>query len=716
MNSNTVTSTAGRQLPASLAANPRLDLWVRFPQPSHVEISSGKVELGQGISAALIQVAAEELGIPPAVIRLVSGDTSRCPDEGLTAGSLSVETGVAAMRAACAEVRTRMLRYAATTLGVSPEGLSISMGQITAPGLSPDHATNIWQLADGIDWSSPATGDILPRHPAVGEQPPLLRPDLPEKLLSGGFIHDITINDMVHARVIRCTHPRARLRSVDVSVVKGQPDRVRVFRNGSFLAVIASTEIDAVRAHEALSAAAVWDFDPLPPFSDIEGLFRDKERQTRAVHQQGEEVAADENRNPNTRVQRSFSRPFLAHASIGPACAIARHDDTGLTVWSHTQGPFPLARQLSRITGIPQDRVRVIHVPGAGCYGHNGADDVALDAALIAIHCGQPVRVMWTRRDELTCGPFGSAMHISIDASVGADGRIRTWHHTVNSHSHVTRPGAGDGVDLRAAWDMDPPMSPSTPKDFPPPSGGGDRNAVPIYDLPHQDIRYAFVPHAHLRVSAIRSLGAFANIFAIESMMDEIASACGHDPVTLRLTHLGNPRARAVIEAAVKAFGWSEWQDTGDGSRGKGLGFGRYKNTAAWCAVAVDLEIGATLRVKRAVAAVDAGRIVHRDGLINQIEGGIVQAISWTLKESVPWNSDGVAINSWDDYPILGFDECPDISVILLDQPASPSLGVGECAAGPTAAAIANALSQGLGVRATDLPLTPDNIARHMEP
>jgi len=711
-----MSDTTSSALPASLAANPRLDRWVRFVSQSQVEIASGKVELGQGISSALMQVAAEELALPAERIRLVSGDTSLCPNEGVTAGSLSVEVGVAAMRAACAEVRTRLVCKTAAMLGVLPEDIVIRDGILQASGRDTGVAFTYWQMAGQIDWTQAASGSIVPIRTSTPRPAMLARPDLPEKLLSGGFIHDLALEGMLHARVVRSAHPRARLKSLENRMRTDLAARVQVIRNGSFLAVLAESEIDAVRAHESLSLTTEWDIDPLPNHADAEDLFRGADSQTRQVHLHGDQTACEpiESAHP-IRLQRRFSRPFLAHASIGPSCALARYDDNGLAVWSHTQAPFLLARQLAQVTRIPAESIRVIHAPGSGCYGHNGADDVALDAALLAIQTRLPVRVLWTRRDELTCAPFGSAMLVDITVQADHRGHLHSWQQTVTSHSHVARPGLGDGIDLRAAWDIDPPMPASTPKDFPLPAGGGDRNAIPIYRMPHQDIRYAFVADAPVRVSAIRSLGAFANIFAIESMMDEVAAAAGQDPIALRLMHLDDPRARAVIESAAETFGWAQWRDPGDGSRGRGIGLGRYKNTAAWCAVIVELEIGATLRVRRAVAAVDAGRVVHHDGLVQQIEGGILQAISWTLKESVRWNSEGIAIDGWEDYPILGFDECPELSVVVIDRPEAPSLGTGECAAGPTAAAIGNALAQGLGIRVTDLPLTPENITRHME-
>jgi len=305
-------------------------------------------------------------------------------------------------------------------------------------------------------------------------------------------------------------------------------------------------------------------------------------------------------------------------------------------------------------------------------------------------------------------------MVVQVAASLDATGRIVDWQHEIWSHTHIKRPGWGDGINLLAAWHMDPPLPVPPAKDVPQPTGGADRNAIPLYDFPTQEISYNFIADMPLRVSALRSLGAFGNVFAIESFMDELAVATNTDAIEFRLRHLNDARAREVIEAVARAAGWTTGEK-GNAERGRGLGFARYKNRSAYCAVIAEVEVGETLRVKRLVAAVDAGQVVNPDGLANQIEGGIVQAISWTLKEQVLWDRDRVLSRSWESYPILRFDETPEVEVLLLNRPGEPGLGVGECAAGPTAAAVANALFNAIGVRARHLPLTPDRIARAME-
>ncbi len=415
------------------------------------------------------------------------------------------------------------------------------------------------------------------------------------------------------------------------------------------------------------------------------------------------------------RLAASYTRPYIAHASIGPSCAAAHYANGKLTVWSHSQGVFFLRGHLARALGMPIESIAVIHRDGAGCYGHNGADDVALDAALLARACGRPVLVQWTREDELACSPCGAAMLVQLSAGLDASGRIVEWQHDVWSQPHSTRPTPREGVNLLAAWHLATPHAPSTPVDVPMQfGGGGGRNSIPLYVLPNRQIALHVVQEPVLRVSALRALGGYANVFAIESFMDELAAAAGADPVAFRLAHLEDPRARAVIETATRASGWIAGAAS-DGRVGRGIGFARYKNVAAYCAVVMEIEVAEQIKLKRCVAAVDAGEIINPDGLRNQIEGGIVQAASWTLKEALRWDTNRVLTRSWEDYPILGFSEVPEIDVVLIDHPELRPLGAGECAAGPTAAAIANALQHALGVRARYLPLTPERIAQAME-
>jgi len=692
-------------LPLSLRTNPRLDRWLQFHPDRTVTVRSGKVELGQGIATAIVQIAAEELDVSLDRLQLVAGDTSASPDEWYTAGSQSIEVGGLSMKLVCAEVRQLFLQAAARELEVGVGELQVHDGVIGIPGT--DVRTSYWDLAPRVSLARDVTGTAPPKpaaaHEVVGRSAP--RRDLAAKLTGAAYVHDMELPGMLHARVLRPPAPTAMLEKFDAAAVRALPGVVVVLVSGNFIGLCAEREEQALKALAAAERAASWKLEAVLPASNEIGEFLHKMPATRSVVHAKEGAGA-----AVTRIEARYTKPYLAHASIGPSCAVACYESGHLTIWSHTQGPHHLRGQIAAALRMPATDVDVVHRDGPGCYGHNGADDVALDAALLARACGRPVRVQWTRADEFTASPCGSAMIVQLRAGLDAGGRVVDWQHEIWSHTHIKRPGSSEGINLLAAWHMDPPHPVPPPKDTPLPTGGATRNSVPLYDFPRQEVAYNFITDMPLRVSALRTLGAYANIYAIESFMDELAAAAQADPVEFRLRHLSDPRARAVIETVNNLTGNKQKKEAG--SFGRGMGFGRYKNMSAWCAVVAEIEVAEKIRVRRVCAAVDAGEVVNPDGLRNQIEGGIVQAISWTLKEAIRWDRERLLSRTWEDYPILKFDEVPAIEVVLLDRPGQPGLGVGECAAGPTGAALANALADALGVRVRDLPLTPERIAK----
>jgi CO/xanthine dehydrogenase Mo-binding subunit len=395
------------------------------------------------------------------------------------------------------------------------------------------------------------------------------------------------------------------------------------------------------------------------------------------------------------------------HGSIGPSCAVARLADGVLTVWTHTQGVYPLRAALAELTGMPLDNVRCIHTEGAGCYGQNGADDVAADAALLARTVpGVPVRVQLMRDQENLWEPYAPAMVTTVRAALDGHGRISHWDYELWSGSHNERPG--NAGKLVPAWLLAKPIAPTPSQPMPMPEGGGDRNALPLYEIPNARVVNHFLPVTPLRSSAMRSLGAHINITTIEGTMDQLAALAGVDPVRLRLDHLGKePRARAVIEKAAARFGWGRTKPAP--GHGYGFGFGQYKNIMAYVAIALELAVDKdnnTVRIVRVACAADCGQVVNPDGARNQLEGGIIQSTSWTLHEQLRYGPGGIASMDWSTYPILRFSGVPEhIDVDLLDQPGLPFLGVAEAAQGPMAAALANALARATGERRHDLPL-----------
>ena len=700
-------------LPASIQTAPMLGQWVCLLDNGHFQIRSGKVELGQGISAALLKVACQELGLRPEHVTLLAGHTAHSPDEGYTAGSFSVEVGVSALRHACVQMRRVFAQHASTQLAVPLQALTLKDGEFSADATAT--RVSYHALAQSFDYAAtrldlPLTDDAEPGHVQAPADETFVRVDLWDKFTGPGFVHDIVRPQMLHARVLRGLHAEARAHQPDLAALRALDGVTQLVCQGEFIALLGPDEAALLRAHEKACAWVEWVLPTLPAFQEIEPLLTSLPAVTQQVVDEGQALTSTQ------RLTQRYSKPYIAHASIGLACAVAEPSRTasgqaGLTVWTHSQGVFKLREQLAAALGVAVDTLDVVHSPGAGCYGHNGADDVALDAAFLAQHLQAPVRVQWTRQDELCVSPMGSASLVELSAGLDAQGRITDWQAQTWSHSHLNRPGWSSGINLLAAWALQPDVPRPVEKDVTLPTGGGLRNIIPYYDLPALQVTQHFVPHGPVRVSALRSLGAYANTFAIESFMDELAAMAQVDPLEFRLRHAKDDRASHVLRTTAES---AHWAQRGEGGQGQGLGlaFGRYKNHAGYCAVAVEVEVDESIRVKQVWCTVDAGRVVHREGLLNQIEGGVMQAISWTLQEAVTWGPEGITSSHWDAYPILNFDAVPDIHITLVDDPAQPSLGAGEVAAGPVGAAIANAVVHALGVRPRHLPMTSDRLLR----
>jgi nicotinate dehydrogenase subunit B len=674
-------------LPGSLRVNRRLSQWLRFRREGYVEVYSGKVEIGQGILTALAQIVAEELDITLERVRMIPATTATSPDEAVTSGSLSVQESGTALRHACAEARA-LFAQAAGASGKS-----------------------YWDLADEVSLEREATGRIEPKAPAthrvVGTSSARL--DLPAKVFGEGcFIHDLELPAMLHGRMLRPASVGATLESLNDAKVRALPGVLEVVRDGSFVGVIAQGEAQAQLAVAKLARLAKWKPGPaLPDAHGLVGWMKAQPADTKVV----ESRAAPADRAVARTVKASFSRPYIAHASMAPSCALAQVEADGtLRVWTHSQGIYNLRRDLGLAFGMPEARIVISHLQGAGCYGHNGADDVAFDAARLAQAAkGRPVRVQWSRADELAWSPIGAAMAIDLEADLDASGEIVAWRHEAWGNGHTSRPGRAKSPALLGAWHLEKSFE-RLPAIDPPMAGGGgaERNAVPFYEFPGCHVVNHRVLPMPLRTSALRSLGAHANVFAIESFIDEIARGAGEDPVAWRLRHLADPRARAVIERVAQAAGWNG-KTSGEGV-GHGIGFARYKNSGAYCAVIASVEVEEEIRVRRLVIAADVGLVVNPDGVANQLEGGAVQATSWTLLEAVRFDEARVTSDSWEGYPILRCSQAPEVEVHLISRPDSAACGAGEAAQGPTAAAIGNALFNALGVRVRDLPLTPERI------
>jgi nicotinate dehydrogenase subunit B len=693
-------------LPASLVENPRLDRWIRFQPDRTVRIATGKVEMGQGIVTAIGQIAADELDVPFGRVTVMSGDTTEGPDEIYTTSSLSVDVSGGSVRLVCAEVRAKALERAALRLNCSRDELTVVDGQFLQNGAATGQ--DYWSVAAEIDLTQTVTGTAAPKPVAayrvVGQNVP--RVDLPAKMSGAAFVHDVLPKDVLHARTLRQPSRGATLAALDEAAIRrAAKGELQIVRQTNFVAFVSPIEGVA----QAAAAAA-------PRYASWQNVRRIEPAQQEAAWLKGQPSddrhigAPPPAAPPKNLVQATFSRPYIAHASLAPSCALAEFRDGHLTVRSHGQGMHPLRKNLAEALGLPLDAITARHLHGAGCYGHNGADDAALDAALIAMRLpGKCIRLQWRREEEFGFEPVGPAMLVTLRVDLDARGRPADWTTEVWSGTHVQRPGNGTGFLLATEALANPP--PEVAPFDPPESrgGGGTRNALPIYDVPAHRIVHHLVLRPPVRTSALRGLGALPNVFAIESLIDDLAARLGEDPVAYRLSILSEPRARRLVELVAERAGWPSRGPGGTG-KGLGIGFARYKNRAAYAAVVAAVTVKETVKVDRIWCVADAGLVVSPDGARNQLEGGIVQAVSWTLKEQVRLDEEGIASRDWDSYPILRFSEIPDMQVEFVEAAGNPALGVGECTVGPTAAAIGNAVAHALGVRIHDMPLTRERI------
>lgn len=695
--------------PGSLQNNPRLNAWLEVLADGRVRVLTGKIELGQGITTAVAQMAAEELNLPLSRVDVLLAETGRTPDERYTAGSASIEQSALSVRWAAAAARQQLLQLAAQRLRRAIGELQLADG--AARTLDGRQQLTFAELLQGrqLTGEVPADTVLKPKnqYQVVGQ--PIRRAEI-ERMVRAEpvYVQDLRLPDMVHARVLHPPGPGARLQpgSLDEAALRrAVPGVVQVVVDGSFVGIIAQDEWAAIRAHDWAKPRLRWTAGPpLPADKPLPDVIRALPAKVTEVARQGR---IDGDPAPG---EKSFSatyfKPYLMHASTGPSCAVALFDKGELHLWTHSQGVYPLRASVAKLLGLPEAKVHAKGVPGAGCYGHNGADDVAAEAALLArAHPGRPVRLQWTREDEHLNEPYGSAMLFDLQARLDAQGRLTHWHMELWSDTHSARPAGQPDKLLPAQL-----RARSTPYQRAELSGGTSRNAEPLYPIPNLLIR-AHSFQGPLRVSALRSLGAFGNVFALESGLDELAQLAGQDPYEFRLAHLTDERAKAVIREVRRLTQAVQPSP----HEGLGLAFAQYKNEAAYLAVVARVYVEPEQRtpwVRQLWAAIDAGETINPDGLRNQTEGGLIQAASWTLLERVQFDQQQVRSHDWETYPIFRFDEVPRVEVSIIDRPDQPPLGAGEAAQGPTAAAIANAVQRACGVRVRELPIRPEKLVK----
>ena len=700
---------SGRREAAWGEVSDRLDDWLAIEKDGTVTAFSGKVELGTGVRTALAQIVAEELDVPLERVHMVMGDTARTPDEGYTAGSMTISGSGTALRRAAAEARRAMLEMAAERLETNLDELLVRDG-VVFMARHPERSVTYAELMGGKAFNLQVTNKVQLKLPEdyriVGKSTP--REDLPSKVTGQPvFIHDLKVPGMLHARLVRPPNPVAKLISLDEDSVKDIPGLVNVFQHGNFIGVVAEREEQAIQAARQLKVE--WhEAAAYPRMQDLFTTLRNQPTEDNTLLEKGDfkKAFADAAK----QLHSTYYQPFHAHASIGPSCAVADVNGDQVTVWASTPGPYPLSGALAQLLNLPAENIHLIFMEGAGSYGQNGADDVAADAVILSQAVGRPVRVQWTREDEFIWEPKSPAMVMEVYGGLDEQGNVVAWDYHVWSPSHVARARfAGQLVTAQLLSGQPAPQSRF--------SFGAERNAPTNYAFPVQHVTVHYLPDSLLRASSFRSLGGAENTFANESFMDELAAAAGIDALEYRLRYLTEPREREVLEAAARKADWearlSPRKDMPQVAEGRGVAFARYENDQAIVACIAEVQVeraSGIIRVKRIIVAHDCGLIINPDGVKNQIEGNVIQSLSRALKEEVKFNEMRITTTDWETYPILTFSEAPKIEIVLINRPDQPAVGAGEPSTVTTAAAVANAIFDATGIRLRQIPFTPERV------
>jgi CO/xanthine dehydrogenase Mo-binding subunit len=541
------------------------------------------------------------------------------------------------------------------------------------------------------------------------------RVDIPGKV-TGEFtyIHDVRVPGMLHARVIRPDDNGARIASVDDSAAKQVNGFVQTVRKGDFLAVVARNEWAAIKAANAMRVT--WSGGvPLPEQAKVFEEWRKRPVAKEEVTQNvGDTKAALE--GAPKRVKATYDFAVQTHATIGPSCAVADFKDGKLTVWTSSQATHSMQHELSSITGLSREAIRLVFVEGAGCYGRNGTEDAAADASLISTMIGQPVRVQWSRADETARSPKSPPRTMDMEAGLDAQGNVVAWSgdfYIALNHIVAFKP-------------LDFPLLAAAEQGLPRPGnwvGFLFQNSGQPYQFANVRVNTRHIAEAFFRSSHLRSPGRIENSYANEAFMDELAQAANADPAEFRLRYLKDPRAIDVVQAAMKLAGWQfrpgPNPNAGSGavSSGRGISYLRYNNAITYVAAVAEVEVNretGEIRVTRVCASHDCGEMVNPDGVLNQVEGGVLQTVSRTLMEQVNWDRNKVTSVDWASYPIMRHTQAPKVEVTLIDRPGTPQWGAGEPMACAIPAAIANAVFDATGARMRSLPFTQDKVKAAM--
>ena len=684
-----------------------IDAFLAVNGDGTVTVFCGKVDLGQGLRIAIPQIAAEELGIGIDKIKYVEGDTSLTPNQGRTSGSNGIQRGGVQIRKAAATARQALIALAAQRLNAKLEDLITTDGEVRpkAGGAGIRFA----DLIGGHRFNLKLDPKVLLKDPAsytiVGK--PLPRPDVASKCLgTATFVHDFALPGMLHACVIRPAAIGATLLSVDDASIKQLPS-VKLVRIKDFLAVVAEDEWTAVRAARGLRAK--WsEWSGLPEQDRLADTLRsDPSITEQSLITKGAPVA-QQPQNAK-RLAASYFWPMQSHASLGPSCAVADVRADSATIWTASQGIHDNQITYARFLGLPKDKVRLVYVEGSGCYGMNGHEDAAADAAILSQAVGRPVRVQWSRADEHGWDPKGPPQLLDISGVVDAGGRIIDWR-TDMWIPQTTRGLLNIPLLGPQAAGLDHIVGLNT--------GLISQNGDPPYAADHVEVIVHWLKETPLRPAPLRSPGKPANCFAVESFTDELAAAAGIDPIAFRLHGLENPRGVELIKRVAAMMRWKSRPSPGPTkdaaiARGRGMSYVHYKHSETLVAMGMEVAVeraSGQIKVERVVCAHDCGQIINPDGVRAQVEGGILQTLSRVLMEEVKFDRSRVLSVDWSSYPILRFSDVPKLEIDLVDRPNEPPLGAGEATCAAVGAALGNAVFDATGVRLRTIPFTPERV------
>jgi len=697
--------------PAKPLALTEVDSFLAIDAKGAVTLYSGKVDLGTGVSTALRQIVAEELDVPVARIELVQGDTALTPDQGTTWGSLSIQVGGVQIRNAAATARDALLDAAAKRLGVAKDQLAVADGVVSGADKRVTYAELIGgqSFSLKLDPQKPAKAKDPAAYKVVGK--PLARVDIPDKI-TGRFTYmqDFRVPGMLHGRVVRPPAIGAKLESVDERSVATIPDLVKIVRDGNFLGVVAKSEWGAIKAAQQIKATwSAWEGLPEPAklMEHVRATPVAKDEVTSNVGDTAKALADQGVR----KFAATYDFAIHTHGSIGPSCAIAELKDGKLTSWSASQATHTLRKQLAAMFDLPAENVRCIYVEGSGCYGRNGHEDAAGDAALLAKHVGAPVRVQWSRADEHGWDPKGPPTLIDVRAAMDNGGNVTAWE----SEFFIPQQTAGSFLV---------PLTPATLAGLPAKPDIAPGNIFQNSAIPYKFANVKTVCHrlesTPFRPSWIRTPGRMQNTYANECFMDELAAAAGVDPIAFRRKYLdpNDKRGLEVIERLVALAKWEsrpspQKQISGNVVRGRGMSYVKYELTRTYVGAVAEVEVdraSGKIKVAKIFMTHDCGQIINPDGLRNQIDGNILQTVSRTLIEEVKFDRSRVTSVDWESYPILRFPEMPEIAVEMIDRPTAAPWGAGEPSASVIPSAISNAVFDATGVRLRSIPYTPAKV------